>query len=811
METSLQRDLSHAAKGRSVTRLILVGNLSEHFSLLMKAWLDRRRRQNIRCFVVDTSPDGAVQRAASQLPIPESARSDFSVLHTVGTDDDTCNALSRLLRNSDRGAQASEVILQLTSDRFPEVDTACKHLATRWFRGKGPRTQLSWAYYSLPLGLAEPSSNLIRKSPEHEHSVQANDGDSQFLSTSLEHLRNCLVTRKYPRRPSILLIGNAKESIFFLSELLQLSSWISFVQVAEPDADLEECWTRAEQPDLVFSDESSFKFLVARRACTNSVWVLATNDHQRTSRAVSHFVDPATRPGFPEVIVSWTRETADEVTPLWVTRPLARNMLTLPSADFYEPPPELKQVREQWQTGASKIVVLVGYGGVGKTVLAQHLVESINLTASKVNSDEPKSDMATADALFVWDFYAEPFSETFLRSFTKYLDPESKVELHLDECLPRIRNAIISRNLRRVLLVMDGLEAIQRVRGDANNEGEIQDGRIRDLLIEIGLGFLPIVALITTRLKPAALQDRVGQGLVQIELGPLPLHSAQNLLRASGGFAASENLTPLAERFRRHAMSLYHAGRVISDFHNGDLTAANRLPRVEVTLKQSNVKEIDQLNRGFIELFAHYEEYLSTPDRAILQRLALVGPMSTRQFTEIFAESKQKQQAGPLAGLRLGEIHSRFESLTERRLLDVHISADDRRYATHPTLSYYFGNTFAAEIEALSIGARDYYERQLAAHEAADQSSTHANIRTDGAVRARRAAVGPRDNQVYRPISPILLDLFERIIKHTILSGRTEEARLYYHQRLGDQYLESIGEGDRARRVNYWLKGDLTK
>lgn len=790
-------------------KLILIGHASESIYLILRAWMDRHAHARVRCFVLDTSADGELERLIYRLNLEGSELVDLVVQRVPSTDDGICAALLRLLRNTDRGAEPGEVVVQVPSGNFPEVTAACRQLATKWFRGHEPKRNPSvWAYAPLPESLLPSEYFATRSSSESANRKEALSGakETSLRSTSLNRLRSCLIARQYPRRASLLLAGTKAESTYFLAQLLKLSSsWFSVVHMSEDRDRLSEYWNDRMKPDLVLTDAGSFRFLITGHDAGESIWVIAAENHELARNAFKEFCRVPMRKRLPEVVVSWTSETADEVVPLWVTRPLDRCQQSLPPTTSFEPRPEFEEARTLWEAGDSKVIGLIGYGGTGKTALIQHLIERVTLTKYLVEPEPRAGGSSKADGVFVWDFYAEPFPETFLRSFAAYLSPESKSTCQPGECLDRIRGAINRRNLRRVLLVMDGLEVIQRLRPDNPATGNVQDELVWNLLCEIGSGFLPIVAFITTRITPVALAQRLGDGYVQINVGKLPLANALNLLRAGGVLADDETLTIEAERLGRHAMTLHHAGRFVMDFHDGNFAALETLPLVETKLQPSFLEEVDEINRGFLRLFTRYEEHLPEEDVAVLKRLAIVGqPLTTREFAQIFLESDNDHLANLPGPVSLGEIQSRFEALRRRNLVGVHSRGRTLRYATHPLLSHYFAHGFAAEVEPLSLKTRDYFERQLICFEENGSGFNSVDFTTQGAFRSRRAAVGRR-GQAYRSGNPVILDLLERIIFYTIRGGRKDEARRYYELRLGDEYLEMIGEGSRAERINNWL------
>ena len=795
-----QKGLRRPEPRAKLGRLILIGHITHSTALLLESWLQRTAYSHVNCHVIDTSPRADFSDAIKRLKLSYPSSNQVSIEHVQGTDEKICEALLKMVREVGRGVDPIEIVVQVPAGGLPEVTAACRQIASRWFRGS-TRKRRPWAYSALikqPLGGSYFGRQLV--SFNQYQSSDINDIPT-YESVSLERLRNCLVSRHYPRRPSVLLAGEASESSVFLARLLRLSaSWLSVAQLTDDHAALNEYRQDGTEQHLVFGKEDFFKAVIAQRSLNNSTWILPSINHSLTRQVFLEYGLRSRRMRLPEVVLSWTASAAGQLVPLWVTRPLAQCSRALPRFSCYEPSPELEHARRLWESDHAKVVALVGRTGTGKTALVQHLLEQTSLTT---NDEEPAAignSGNKADGIFVWDFYAEPFPETFLKSFATYLNPERKVTPALAQCLPEIRTAVNRRNLRRIILVLDGLEAIQRVQHDEATEGKQQDQPVFELLSEIGSGALPVIAFITARSIPGALAQRIGDGYIQIDVGQLPLASARNLLRTSGGISSDDNdLTQLAEAFQRHPLTLYHGGRFLQDFCAGDLNALTPIHDAGAA-ENRLTNDFESWNVNFNHLFARYQQHLPEGDVAVLKCLAIAGqPLSAGEFRQIFAESDENVSANSLGPVALDEIESRFNALHGRRLVGIHRCGKTNRYATLPALTEYFANSSTAEVQTICLQARSYFERQLVALEEADYDSTDGCVRTDGAARSRRVPIGARNDT--RSTNPMVLDLIERIINHTVRGGQIDEAWQYYELQLGDEYLEMIGESSRARRI----------
>jgi hypothetical protein len=423
------------------------------------------------------------------------------------------------------------------------------------------------------------------------------------------------------------------------------------------------------------------------------------------------------------------------------------------------------------------------------------------------------SELPAADALFAWDFYANPFPEAFLWNFASYFNPTYKGPVIGEQCLELIRQGIKERGLRRVVLILDGLETLQRSLTDRTSVGELLFPFMSELLRSVSRGEVPLFVIITSRLEPVELLGHRGVEFIQV--GALEPDSACAMLRACEVNGDDARLATIADRFALHALTIYHLGRLIGDFYNGDAAATDKLPIVERQFQHTGVKEVDDINRRFIELFAHYEEVLSAPERGVLERVAALGrPISISEFREIFLKPDLTDLAGPLALLTPGGFEDQFASLHARHLLTIYTEpGQPPRYFTHPMLSDYFADAFTADYESFNQGAIEYLKRQLLPGQASNEASK-SSIRTRGVVRIRRelrtrgVTSGPDDPKAGYATEERTLDLLEQIILHTVRAGHIQEARFFYEKRMGgDEHLEEINQQHRARRINALLEG----
>jgi hypothetical protein len=811
--------------------LIAIGGTGAHFKKAVLELLQRQQETRpVRVYFVDVSPSGDLEQQLGQAWRPDPFRVEVKWARAEGDDASVYRTLSLLMHDYDPSVRLGQVVTDLPPRAFPLATAACRELASEWFYGRGPKGKVrDWPYARLAPAETEtfaafeaamdfedgssfPLHSRTGKGFRDRKSLRVDAGGG-FTSpwqtqSTLKDLLSCVVGRRFPRRPTALVVGQRMLRETFAGRLAGSEpTGLSFIQLAGDSSRPDELWSRDAGPDLVFCDEPFY----SRRGglWPEAAWVVSEGDDTTASDS------PALVPGFdappvkgaraklPDVIVSWTRRDPDYVTPVWVTNPLGRGGHSLPAARHYQPTPELDELRRAWGDGEPKVWALTGAGGCGKTSLVQHFLEECRPTAD-VGEDggRREGEMPSADAVFVWDFYANPQSEKFLAGFAEYVSAAGGAAAVEDGWLERVRAGLHSRNLRRVLLVLDGLETIQTPEG-----GGLTDPLAAELLEEAAAGRLPLTVVVTTRLAPA-LRARQGEGYFATRLGALPFDAACALMRAYSLRGEAAELAALADRFGRHALTLTQVCRVLCDAYGGDFEAVRgRLtPRREPGAAAGTGNTEDMTRALMAPLVALYEELLPAPELGILRCLAASGePLTAQEFAQIFRHTAgATRYVAPATGLTAEEVQSGFEHLRGRELVTVHAGPGVKpRYSVHPALSRHFAARLTDDArEALNLDVMSYYQRRLGAM----LKGQEAGGRTRGTVRTRRVAVGPGDARPDYPTDPTVLDALEKIIFHAARAGRVQTAKDYYEGQMGGaKHLSAIGQRARALRIGAWL------
>lgn len=300
---------------------------------------------------------------------------------------------------------------------------------------------------------------------------------------------------------------------------------------------------------------------------------------------------------------------------------------------------ELLSLRKFWDDEDCNILSLIGLGGAGKTALTVMFLS----TLLKEDPDKPNS-------LFVWSFYIDQNINNFLRMAYHYFSHGKEMKAAGVGMLYRLIEVLANRE--RHLIVMDGLERVQRPQSDLYGAfGELDDPLLRQVVSRLTLGVGRTKCLITSRFPISDLHPWQGKDYKSLEIDQLERADARLLLRKHKVTGNDNLLDQVISEYGAHALTLDHLGTYLAEFCDGDPLKANQLdePRVD-----SDIREERKLAR----VFYAYEKALNEKELDLLKRFCIFRfGVTVETLYNLFSKENKGDVkiAGVLAGLSKNE------------------------------------------------------------------------------------------------------------------------------------------------------------
>lgn len=357
---------------------------------------------------------------------------------------------------------------------------------------------------------------------------------------------------------------------------------------------------------------------------------------------------------------------------------------------------ELAELRTAWLARTTRAYAVVGLGGEGKTALARRFAETVGCFG----------DAAQRPVIVWWSFYfnraADEFLAAALGHFKIPLTEEGlplSPELRARKLVDLLRTGIEGR---RMLLVLDGLEAMQERTG--GREGRVADLGLRELLTATFTDARPDggasgLILITTRAPLRDLLGRTDPRYGELTLEELPPTDGATLLWERCGLPIK---APDAEAFVKklggHALTLTLVGALLreSDTVGNDLDALYQMITAsEVRITDPNLTTRRQKYYrlpGYV--LRHCREALTAEDRQFLRLLSCcVRPATRQDIEDVFLQPLTTPRGkNPFNDKLAGREYAEVRDSIVRRLLQMRLIDGNERsgYDMHPLIRGYF-------------------------------------------------------------------------------------------------------------------------
>lgn len=453
--------------------------------------------------------------------------------------------------------------------------------------------------------------------------------------------------------------------------------------------------------------------------------------------------------------------------------------------------PELEQLRAWWRErghGGAGVFALVGIGGAGKTAIADRFLRELPGVFPPHPEVKEDPSLPPPARLFVFSFYEVPNPQVFLAQALDWLD-----DREVDDTRQRPRYHEIKARLKHeqgLLLVLDGLEKVQDDGVRGGRLGHLTDASLRQLLLDLGEGYLPgVSAIVTTRFPLDDLEIAESAYYQAVDVERIALPACVELLRRRGVNGADTALEAIAERCGRHALTVDLIGGYLAAFKRGEplldgLPSHDEVARIAVDEPDRKRQAVARQSVRFSRVAERYREGLGEHDPAalaLMERICLFRTGVTAEtLAAIFLGDGKERVAGEvLSRLSPAELKAKLHRLGEMRIIEhIDDAKHQRRIQVHPAVREGFLAGLAADAATAGHGA-------VREHLASTLKTTDVAL-----------GYGPNST----PQDPFTQDLIEEVIHHSLEAGLVDEAYTLLDSRLSE--LAILGGHERVERIH---------
>ncbi|HKQ08689.1 MAG TPA: sigma 54-interacting transcriptional regulator [Blastocatellia bacterium] len=340
----------------------------------------------------------------------------------------------------------------------------------------------------------------------------------------------------------------------------------------------------------------------------------------------------------------------------------------------------LQFLNRAWEEANTHIIVLVGFGGVGKSTLLTHWLQSMS-TANYRGAHRVYARSFYHQNTYERTLSADGFIAEALNWFSDSDATKARYPGERGERLAHVLKA------QRALLVLDGLEVVQFPPG--SQEGKLRDEGLRVLLRELAASS-PGLCVISTRVRVADLQDfedSTAPTVQTLELDNLSSKAGAQLLMALGVRGSDDKLEQVSLCFGGHPLALALLGTYLRKACHGDARRASELSLLEVDAKQG---------AHAIRVMESYAKWLGEgPEQAVLRMIGLFDrPADGASIAKLRALPAIPGLTDASEQLSEGDWELTISNLRDAALLADSLLDQTTVLEAHPLVREYFGSQF---------------------------------------------------------------------------------------------------------------------
>jgi len=362
------------------------------------------------------------------------------------------------------------------------------------------------------------------------------------------------------------------------------------------------------------------------------------------------------------------------------------------SPDVFGREKEIEILDKAWEDVKTNIVVLVAFGGVGKTAL-------VNKWLNKMKDDNYRG----AKRVQAWSFYSQGAAEGKQASSDQFIDFALRWfgDPNPDEGSPwdKAERLVNFVKQYRTLLILDGLEPLQYT--PDVNEGRLKDPALQCLLKELA-HHNPGLCVVTTRIRVGDIKDDVGKSVKEIELENLPKEAGAQLLEKLGVIGTTDELKQAVDDLDGHALALTLLGTHLKTVYKGDIRQRDKIPKLTDERKQGAHAR---------RVMESYEAWFKgKPELNILYIMGLFDKQAEAGAIEAVRKKSIKGLTNKLKGLSDANWKFAIENLRTARLLDKEDEHNPDELDCHPLVREHFGEKLKKNPKAWKEAHSRLYE-----------------------------------------------------------------------------------------------------